>query len=462
MNSLLPIFLKLDGRPALLVGAGTVALEKVGSLLKTGVKLRVIAPRVHPEIRQLAADGKSELIEREFEPSDLDGNFIVIAATDAPAVNATVYREAVARGIACNSVDDIPNCDFFFGSVVSRGDLQIAISTAGESPAVAQRLRREIDEQLPQDLGPWLAQLGALRREVLATHPRREERRLLLHELAQRQICDSALCSTRELARTGKDATRAVAGHVALVGAGPGDPELLTVKALRLIESGDVLLHDDLVPEAILNLAVPAAEIVNVGKRCGAKTITQEEINALMIEHARAGRSVVRLKSGDPLLFGRAAEEIDALDEANVPYEVVPGVSAAFAAAAALGRSLTDREWASHVVFSTGHHAQSHNREALPALEAGTRVVYMPGRDLNLLAAEWLAEGLPADLPCAVVSRAAQPDQQVVHTTLGALDTLSLAAAPSILIAGWAVREPSETNDAKSARGLEGACRLKS
>jgi uroporphyrin-III C-methyltransferase/precorrin-2 dehydrogenase/sirohydrochlorin ferrochelatase len=459
--TLLPIFLKLDGRPALLVGAGTVALEKIGSLLKTGVKLRVIAPQARPEIRQLAAEGKLEWIEREFQPSDLDGNFIVIAATDVPEVNATVYREAVARGIACNSVDDIPNCDFFFGSVVSRGDLQIAISTAGESPALAQRLRREIDEQLPEDLGLWLVQVGELRREVLSTQPRGEERRLVLHELAQRQICDSALCSTRQLARTGREATRAVAGHVALVGAGPGDPELLTLKAVRFIESADVILHDDLVPEAILGLAAPAAEIVNVGKRCGAKTITQEEINALMIEHARAGRRVVRLKSGDPLLFGRAAEEMDALNEAGIPYEIVPGISAAFAAAAALGRSLTDRDWASHVIFSTGHHAQSHNREALPAFEAGTRVIYMPGRDLNLLVAEWLAEGLPADLPCAVVSRAAQPDQQVVHTTLGELASIAPAAAPSILIAGWAVRELGETSNVKDAQTSQGACRLK-
>jgi uroporphyrin-III C-methyltransferase/precorrin-2 dehydrogenase/sirohydrochlorin ferrochelatase len=459
--NLLPIFLKLDGRPGLLVGAGTVALEKIGSLLKTGVKLRVIAPQARPEVRQLAAEGELEWIEREFQAADLDGNFIVIAATDVPEVNATVYREAVARGIACNSVDDIPNCDFFFGSVVSRGDLQIAISTAGESPAVAQRLRREIDEQLPEDLGPWLAQLGALRREVLSTHPRGEQRRLLLHELAQRHICDSALCSTRQLARTGREAARAIAGQVALVGAGPGDPELLTVKAFRLIESAEVILHDDLVPEAILDLAAPAAEIINVGKRCGTKTITQEEINALMIGHARAGRSVVRLKSGDPLLFGRAAEEMDALTDACVPYEIVPGVSAAFAAAAALGRSLTDREWASHVTFTTGHHAQSHNREALPALEAGTRVVYMPGRDLTLLAAEWLAEGLPADLPCAVVSRAAQPDQQVVHTTLGELGSVAPAAAPSLLIAGWAVRELNEANGAETAQALQGACRLK-
>jgi uroporphyrin-III C-methyltransferase len=420
-------------------------------------------------VRELAAEGKLEWVERKFEPADLDGNFIVIAATDVPEVNATVYREATARGIPCNSVDDIPNCDFFFGSVVSRGDLQIAISTAGESPAVAQRLRREIDEQLPQDLGPWLAKLGELRREVLAAHPRSEERRLLLHELAQRQICDSALCATKQLARTGREAAHAVAGSVYLVGAGPGDPELLTLKAVRLIESADVILHDDLVPKSILDLAksevesgdksgaASGAEVVNVGKRCGAKNITQEEINALMIGHAQAKRSVVRLKSGDPLLFGRAAEELAALAEAGVPFEIVPGVSAAFAAAAAIGRSLTDRDWASHVILTTGHHAQSHNREALPAVEAGTRVVYMPGRDLGLLAAEWLAEGLPADLPCAVISRAAQPDQQVVHTTLGALGEVEPAAAPSLLIAGWAVRELPAAERLIGERFVEGA-----
>ena len=157
---------------------------------------------------------------------------MVITATDSREVNERVYREAVARNIACNSVDDIPNCDFFFGSVVSRGDLQIVISTAGEDPAFAQRLRREIDEQLPDDLGPWLADLGELRREVLATHPSGEERKLLLHELAQRQICDSALCATRQMAQDGKELGRADEGHVYLVGAGPGDPELLTVKAV--------------------------------------------------------------------------------------------------------------------------------------------------------------------------------------------------------------------------------------
>jgi uroporphyrin-III C-methyltransferase/precorrin-2 dehydrogenase/sirohydrochlorin ferrochelatase len=450
--SLLPIFLKLEGRPALLVGAGTVALDKVGSLLRTGVRVRVIAPEARAEIRELAAEGKLAWVQRGFTDSDLDGQILVIAATDRPEVNAAVYRAALERGILCNSVDDIPNCDFFFGSVVSRGALQIAISTAGESPAFAQRLRREIDAQLPLDLGQWLEKIGELRRKVLATHPRGEERKLLLHELAHRQVCDSPLCATRLLANPAlaagenrKDGAREDApARVFLVGAGPGDPDLLTVKALRLLQSADVILHDDLVPQAILELA-PRAEIVNVGKRCGAKSITQEQIHSLMIEHARAGRAVVRLKSGDPLIFGRAAEEMVALREAGVAFEVVPGITSALAAAAAIPASLTDRRSASNVIFSTGHHAQSHSEAALPALEDATRVVYMPGRNLTLLAAEWLAEGLPADLPCAVVSRAAQPDQLVHYTTLARLGEAAPMRTPSLLLAGWAVQPASQT-----------------
>ena len=439
---LLPIFLRLEGRPALLVGAGNVALEKIGSLLKTGLHLRVIAPEARQEVQALAAEGTLEWVQREFLPDDLNGMFLVIAATDKPDVNAAVYQAAIERNVPCNSVDDIPNCDFYFGSVVRRGDLQVAISTAGESPALAQRLRREIDEQLPHDLGPWLAELGALRREVLATHPRGEERKLLLHELAQRQICDSPSCATRRLANAPlQQPLPGEVGRVSLVGAGPGDPELLTVRATRLIRSAHVVLHDDLVPQAILDLAAPEAEIVNVGKRCGLKSITQDEINALMVEYAQSGRTVVRLKSGDPLLFGRAAEEMAALRDAGVPFDVVPGITAGIAAASSIGCSLTSRTAASNVIFSTGHHAQSHNHAPLPAMEDATRVVYMPGRALNLLALEWMQAGLSEDLPCAVVSRASQPDEQVQYTTLGKLSSLESVQAPSLLIAGWAVAE---------------------
>jgi len=442
--SLLPIFLKLDGRPGLMVGAGNIALEKIGTLLKTGVRLRVIAPEARVEIQELANQGALEWIPREFQVSDLVGNFVVITATDRPEVNAQVYRESVARGILVNSVDDIPHCDFFFASIVSRGDLQIAISTSGESPALAQRLRREIDEQLPRDLGPWLSELGKLRRGILEAMPRSEERRLLLHELAHRQTCEPSTCPARNIAPAAQKPLptkgRSEAGHVYLVGAGPGDPDLLTVKATRLIASSDVILHDDLVPSAILRLAPPQAVVVNVGKRCGTKSITQGEINSLMIEHAGERKSVVRLKSGDPMLFGRAAEEIAALAQAGIPFEIVPGISAAFAAAAELGCSLTDRNWASNVILSTGHHAQSHNHAPLPALEDATRVVYMPGRDLALLAEQWLEEGLPPELPCALVSHATQPEQQVIHTTLEKLGEAALDSAPSLLLAGWALQ----------------------
>jgi uroporphyrin-III C-methyltransferase len=236
-------------------------------------------------------------------------------------------------------------------------------------------------------------------------------------------------------------------GKVYLIGAGPGDPDLLTVKALRLLQSADVVLHDDLVPDAILRLARPSAEIVNVGKRCGVKSITQDQINARMIERARAQQIVVRLKSGDPLLFGRAVEEIAALTESEVPFEVVPGVSAAFAAAAAIGCSLTSRNSASNVIFSTGHRAPSQPDGTFqwraPQRDDSTRVVYMPGRDLRLLAQQWLDEGLPADFPCAVVSRAAQPDQEVRYAALATLGDAPPALAPSLLIAGWALRESS-------------------
>jgi len=453
--NMLPIFLKLDGRRCLLVGAGTVALEKVSTLLKTGLQIQIIAPEARPEIVELARAGKLEWIQRTFDPSDLEGNTLVIAATNVPQVNAAVYHSAVERGILANSVDDIPNCDFFFGSIVTRGSLQIAISTGGESPAVAQRLRHEIDEQLPEDLGPWLENLGALRREVLATHPCSEGRKFLLHQLAQRQLCDSASCPSRQMAHSQShppvQAPGISAGTVYLVGAGPGDPDLLTVKALRLIQSAQVILHDDLVPQAILALASSNAEIVNVGKRCGTKTITQDDINALMIQHARAGKAVVRLKSGDPLIFGRAAEEMTALVAAVVPFEVVPGITAAFAAAAAIGCSLTDRNSASNVIFSTGHHASSHNQSPLPEIEDATRVVYMPGRDLHLLAEEWLQQGLPPDFPCAIVSHAAQPNQTVRCTTLAALGDAAPAAAPSLLIAGWAVRDIAATHHVAAA-----------
>jgi len=199
--TLLPIFLRLERRPCLVVGAGTVALAKIESLRTAGATITVIAPAAIPAVRELAEPGVLIWHQRVFDPADLSGVFLVIAATNASDVNHAVYEEALRRNILCNAVDDPPNCDFYFGSVVSRGDLQIAISTAGESPALAQRLRREIDAQLPADLGPWLAELGELRREVRTATPAGEARNLLLHKLAQRQLCNLTACPTRQFAQ---------------------------------------------------------------------------------------------------------------------------------------------------------------------------------------------------------------------------------------------------------------------
>lgn len=198
--SLLPVFLRLERRPVLVVGAGTVATGKIESLRQTGAAITVVAPQAASQIRELAATGTLAWHERVFAPSDLDGIFLVIAATNDSGVNHAIYEEALRRNVLCNAVDDPPNCDFYFGSVVARGELQIAVSTAGKSPALAQRLRCEIDEQLPQDLGPWLHELGALREEVRAGLPAGQARNLLLHELAQRHLCSAPGCPTREYA----------------------------------------------------------------------------------------------------------------------------------------------------------------------------------------------------------------------------------------------------------------------
>jgi precorrin-2 dehydrogenase/sirohydrochlorin ferrochelatase len=198
--SLFPAFLKLKNRRCLVVGAGEIAWSKITSLLDAEAEVHVIATEARDEVHVLAAQGRVHLELREYHPSDVSGNFLVIAATDNLAVNASVYRDAEDRNILCNAVDDPPNCDFYFGSIVRRGDLQVVISTAGESPALAQRLRREIDALLPHDLAPWLSDLGQLRREVLQLYPAGDERKRLLHTLAHREICGSEHCPSRKIA----------------------------------------------------------------------------------------------------------------------------------------------------------------------------------------------------------------------------------------------------------------------
>lgn len=436
------MFLKLDGKPCLVVGAGAIAVPKIESLLQTGARVTVVAPEALPQAKAWAQESRLQWSAREFAESDLNGALLVVTATNRQAVNHAVAEAARVRGILCNSVDDPPGCDFYYGSVVRRGDLQIAVSTAGKSPALAQRLREELDALLPEDAGEWLDALGELRLEVLAALPAGEERRQVLHELARREVCDPQDCPVQQtlerlLARSSTrvaGAGGAIAGNVYLTGAGPGATDLLTVRALRLIQTASCILHDDLVSQEVVALARPDALVVNVGKRCGQKTVTQEQIHAWMIEYARQGQSVVRLKSGDPVIFGRAAEEIAALTQAQISFEIIPGVSANSAAAAAARVSLTDRDSSSRVVLTTRHRA-GNATGGISAHDVGsTLALYMPGKDYVALERELMEEGWPPETRCVLVSAASLPAEQVTITPLNELGRLAPLPAPVVIL----------------------------
>jgi uroporphyrin-III C-methyltransferase/precorrin-2 dehydrogenase/sirohydrochlorin ferrochelatase len=376
---------------------------------------------------------------KEFAPDDLQHASLVIAATSLQAVNAAVFQAAEARGIFCNAVDDIANCRFYYGSIVQRGDLQIAISTNGKSPALAQRLRKELEQQYPTGYAAWLDSLGHAREKLRAgSDPKEnfEENKAILHRLATPEMFSRFVRSqARESAPT--TSGHRAPGTVYLVGAGPGDPELLTVKATRLLAAADIVLHDSLVSAEILAMISPRAEIVDVGKRAGRKLLTQDEINSLLVSYAKSRTTVVRLKGGDPSMFGRAGEELEALRHANILHQVVPGISAALGAAAAAGISLTDRRVTSQVLFSTFSRSLERGDLEWRQLTADTTfVLYMPGSDYGEVAERLQNSGLPADLPCVIVSRATHAQQQVRWSTVGSLAAEDKLPAPALFIVG--------------------------
>jgi len=424
--SLFPIFVKLAGRRVLVVGAGPVAESKIDGLLRAGATVAIVAPTATDAIREWASQKQVEWHAREFSPADLQGTALVIAAVPAEVAGA-VFAEARARGILCNSVDDPDNCDFYYPSVVNRGDLQIAISTGGHSPALAQRLRKELELQFGPEYAEWVAQLGEERRELFASDMDPEARRRRLHEIAGD---DTRLSRAR--------ASEPREGMVYLVGAGPGDPELLTLKALRILGQAGVVLHDDLLTPEILELIPSTARVECVGKRHNERQVTQDEINRRMCAHAKAGVIVVRLKGGDGAIFGRAGEEIDALRAAGIPFSIVPGVTAASGAAAAAGVSLTDRRLGSALVLLTAQRCKGNpppNWKALADL-GGAAAIYMPGGHEAQLAQELMAGGMDSATPCVVVSRATRVDERVVETTVGELPQIGSLPAPAILLIG--------------------------
>lgn len=412
--SLFPIFVKLQGRPVLLVGAGAVGESKVGGLLSAGAIVTVVAPTATPGIRKLAQERKIVWHQRVFDPGDLSGITLVVAAVPKD-VASSLYQDARIRGILVNSVDDPDNCDFYYPAVVTRGDLQIAISTAGHSPALAQRIRIELEQQFGPEYAHWIQQLGDDRRELFATAMDPEARKQKLYEIAREKP-----------------------GMVYLVGAGPGDPELLTLKALRILGQADVVLHDDLLTPEILELVPSTARVECVGKRHNERQVTQQEINRRLCEYGAAGKTVVRLKGGDGAIFGRASEEMDALRTAGISFAIIPGVTAASGAAAAAGVSLTDRRLGSALVFLTAQRCKGNpppNWKAIAEL-GGTTAIYMPGGHEADLARQLIGAGVARETSCFVVASASRANEQVIETTLGQLPDLPTLPAPAILLIG--------------------------
>ena len=428
MADLFPLFLKLEGRRCVLVGAGAIARQKLEGLLASGADLHVVAPQAAAEIQELARSRRLTWTQAEFNAAHLDSAVLVVAAAGDPAVNEAVFRAARERGVLCNAVDEPERCDFFYPAVVRQGDLQIAISTAGKSPALAQRIRRELEEQFDAGYVAWLNWLGRVRELLFQRQVEPELRKRTLHRIAGRAVFE------RFRARAEREFS---AGKVYLVGAGPGDPELLTLRAARLLKQADVVLHDALVSAEILALIGPA-RVIDIGKRCGTKLLTQEEINLLLVDSARKHELVVRLKGGDPTIFGRAGEEIEALAEAGIEYEIVPGITSALASAAAAGISLTDRRFAASVVFATAHRGQGAEAVAWDRLVTShsTLALYMPGSDYRQLAAQLTDAGLHRETPCVVISHAGRATQQVRWCNLSTLNRAEPMAAPSLLIVG--------------------------
>ncbi|HEY7444467.1 MAG TPA: siroheme synthase CysG [Vicinamibacterales bacterium] len=456
--ALFPMFFKLAGRSCLVVGAGSVGEAKTASLLEAGANVRVVSPSATPLVKEWAAVGRITWSQKSFEPHDLDGMVLVIAAVPAGDLTKKVHAEARQRGVLCNAVDDPERCDFYYPAVVTRGDFQIAVSTGGRSPALAQRIRRELEEQFGPDYEGWVQELGVRREALFAQSMDPEERKRRLHAAASREAFVAYRLASRGSALgSGSDPGKPKAeslkpGTVHLVGAGPGDPELLTLKALRLLGTADVVLHDDLVSHDVLELVSPNALILNVGKRHHDPHISQEGINTLLVEHAREGRTVVRLKGGDVAVFGRANEEVDALRAAGIGFEIVPGVTAMSGAAAAAGISLTDRRTTSAVVLVTAQTCKGNARPNWRAIAdtGATMAVYMPGDRYELIANELLAAGLDSGTPCRIVSRASQSDESVVTTTIGGLASQERLPAPAVLIVGDVGSQKSEVGRQKT------------
>ena len=463
----LPIFLKINNRHCVVVGGGDVALRKVSMLLKANAAITLYAPEICHALQALVSENKIKFVQASFTPNQLQGACLVIAATDDEAVNIAVSVASKALNIPVNVVDAPELCSFTMGSIIDRSPVVIAVSSEGNAPVLARYIRAKIETMLPATYGRIADIAGEFREQVKAKFATTQARRIFWEGVLQGSVVERVLAgqeqSARELLQNILDGTDATAnkGEVFLVGGGPGDPDLLTFRALRLMQQCDVCVYDKLVSPEVMELVRRDAELIFVGKSRDQHTMPQEEINELLAKLALQGKRVMRLKGGDPFIFGRGGEEIETLMAHGVPFQVVPGITAANGVSSYAGIPLTHRDYAQACLFITGHLKANQDltkgaKELTLDLDwvamsrpHQTVVIYMGLVSLKEICEKLIEHGVAATMPVAVVQQGTTQRQKVVTATLADLAEKVAEAGlkpPCLTIVGEVVKLREKLN----------------
>jgi uroporphyrin-III C-methyltransferase/precorrin-2 dehydrogenase/sirohydrochlorin ferrochelatase len=447
-----PVFLDIKNKPCLVVGGGEVAARKIGMLLQARAKVTVVSPELCAAVQEMADEGRIDYHCTRFIPEFLDEAVLVIAATDDRAVNAEVSAAAQRLRVPVNVVDNPDLCSFIMPSVIDRSPIVVAISSGGAAPVLARTLRARLETLIPAAYGRLGQLAGAFREQVKQHFIRPGDRRLFWEKILQGPVAEMIFAGQDKDAKAALEAALQAGsgdlpprGEVYLVGGGPGNPDLLTFRALRLMQQADVVVHDHLVAAPVLELTRRDAERIYVGKERDKHTMRQENINELLVKLAKEGKRVLRLKGGDPFIFGRGGEEIETLAANGVPFQVVPGITAASGISSYAGIPLTHRDYAQSCVFVTGHLKDGNVNLDLSGIAKTnqTIVIYMGLLGLPNLCQELVKHGLPLTTPAAIVQQGTTPKQKVVTGTLETLPALAVSAQlkpPTLIIVGEVVR----------------------
>jgi uroporphyrin-III C-methyltransferase/precorrin-2 dehydrogenase/sirohydrochlorin ferrochelatase len=447
-----PLFFKARERRCVVVGGGEVALRKVSLLLEAGACVQVVSPKLHGGLASLHREGRIAWEEKRFEPGDLGEADLVIAATDDSAVNRAVSAAAQGMHLPVNVVDSPDLCTFVVPSIIDRSPLVIGVSTGGASPVLARIVRARLETLIPAAYGQLARMAAAFRDKVKGHFKRGGDRRIFWERVLEGPIAEMIFAGREKeaydaLERAIDSAAEGASeiGEVYLIGGGPGDPDLLTFRALRLLQRADVVVHDRLVTQQVIDLARRDAQRIYVGKERSNHAVPQEDINHLLVRLAKEGKRVARLKGGDPFIFGRGGEEIETLAAEGVPFQIVPGITAASGCASYAGIPLTHRDYAQSCLFVTGHlkdGTMDLNWKAL-VQPAQTLCIYMGLTGLEVLCRELVAHGMSSDMPAALVQQGTTPNQRVLVGTLSTLPQIVESTgvrAPTMIIIGEVVQ----------------------